>query len=635
MKTFATVRQIVEELEFEIVNKGDLDIIIDAPNIYQIGYELTGFIEKDSEELRNHIHICGTKEITYLEKLDNKFREKVIEEYMSASFPVLVFSQPAKIPEDFLEVAKRFNKNILRSKFKSSVTIRELKFFLSRKLATEEIYEDYVLLEIHGVGILLTGYEDAKLGVTIELIERGHRMITDKNVVIKRQGENNLVGMNRTKREFNNDHFYIENIKGNLLDVTNYFGVKSTRKSKKINILIVLEAWDEKKFYDRLGLDEEYQEFLGEKIPKITIPVRKGRNLAIIIETAALNFRLKRMGLNTPEYFLKETQKLIKNKKEGKAMAGDNKLSVYRIKNEFELKVIFGEEKLKDTFIETSNVYRPSLSISGYTENLEESSYLGIQVFSQVEFKFLASLDEETRIKNLKKYLSYKFPVLVLASGFHAPEYFVKLVKESGHILLRAPYKKASQIIANFNDYLESYFSPTVSLHGVFVELYGFGVLLTGKSGIGKSETALELIHRGHRLISDDIVKFSINTRGDIVGKAAALPFFMEIRGLGIIDIKTLYGLGAVRIQKRLDLIIELIENEQARYMSTPTEEMYSNEVLDVPVLKKELHISSGRNAAAMVEVMVMDHMSKVLGQKLKLEGDSLSYYKNLLERKI
>lgn len=629
MKSFATVREIAEELEFEIINEGDLETRIYEASIYQIGYELVGFFQKNTKELQNYIHICGTKEIDYLKTLNYEDRVKILDEYMSFSFPLLVFSSYSDIPEEFLESAKKYNKCVLKSKFKSSVTIRELKFLLSSKLAVEKIYPDYVLLEIHGIGILLTGDKDAKLGVTIELIERGHRMITDKNVVIRRFGENDLVGVNRIKRKLNQEHFYIENVKGNYLDITDYFGVKSTRRSKKINMLIVLEKWDDKKFYDRLGLDQEFEEFLGEKIPMITIPVKKGRNLAIIIETAALNYRLRRMGLNTPEYFLEQSQRIINEKKAGNIMKG-NKISVEKLKNEFQLKIILGEDKIKDTYIQTSNVYRPSLALTGYNDMLNQVDYMGIQVFSNVEFNFLDRLDEKTRKENLEKYLSFDFPLIVLTTGFHAPEYFIKMIKESGHILARAPYKKASQIIANFNDALESYFSPNVSVHGVFIELYGFGVLLTGKSGVGKSETALELIHRGHRLIADDIVKFSINTKGDIIGISGSLPFFMEIRGLGIIDIKTLYGLGAVRLKKRLDLIVELIENENAMYMSTPTEMIYSNEILDTPIRKKQLYISSGRNAAAMVEIMVMDHMSKMLGQKINPKV--LETYKNLLE---
>lgn len=615
MHTFTTVREIAEKLDLMVINEGNLDIKLDIPNLYQIGYELVGFLEKDSDELNKYINICGLKEVKYIETFDPARRDKIISEYMALGFPALIFSKDADIAEEFLVYAKRYNKNILKSKEKASVTIRKLKFFLSKTLSIEEIYPDYSLLEIHGIGVLITGDLDTKKDVMVELIEHGHRMITDKNVIIRRTGERELVGFNQKKRD-KNDHFLLEDIRGNYIDVTNHFGVKATRKEKQVNILVVLEKWDEKKFYDRLGLDEEYEYFVGEKIRKITLPVRKGRNLAVIIETAALNYRLRRMGLNTPLYFLKKSQELIKDRKEGKIMTGEKRLPINKIINEFDLELIYGEEKVEETFVKSTNVYRPSLSLIGFFDLISEAKEIGIQVFSPVEFKFLESLSEEEKICNLKKYLSYDFPAIVLTSDFTPPEYFMNAVKESGHILAVAPYKKASQIIANFNNYLDSYFSETTSVHGVLVELFGFGVLLTGRSGIGKSETALELIHRGHRLISDDIVRFYKDTQGDIIGKSADIPFFMEIRGLGIIDIKTLYGLSAVRITKRLDMIIELKGIENTDYMSTPTENTTIEEILGTPIKKKILEVSSGRNAAAMVEVIVMDHMSGVLGQK-------------------
>lgn len=616
MQTFITVREIVKGLNLEIINEGDLDLKIEIPNLYQIGYELAGFLEKDSEELNKYINICGLKESIYIETFDKIKKDKVISEYMTMNFPALIFSRDAIIAEEFLIYGKKYKKNILKTNEVTSTTVRKIKFFLSKMLSIEEVYPDYSLLEIHGIGVLLTGYSDARKAVIVELIERGHRMITDKNVVIRRTGERELIGYNKKQRE-KMDHFLLEGIRGNCIDITNHFGIKATRKDKLINMLIILEPWDEKKFYDRLGLDEEFEEFVGEKIKKITLPVRKGRNLAVIIEAAALNLRLRKMGLNTPVYFLKQSQELIKKKKEEKMMAGEKRLALSKLKAEFELNIILGEEQnLDEAYVTSTNVYRPSLSLIGFFDLLDEAKEIGIQVFSPVEFKFLESLSEEARIKNLKKYLSYSFPLIVLSDGFKPPKYFLDLVKESGHILAIAPYKKPAQIIANFNNYLDSYFSETVSVHGVFVELFGFGVLLTGKSGIGKSETALELIHRGHRLVADDIVKFYKDTQGDLIGKSADLPFFMEIRGLGIIDIKTLYGLSAVRINKRLDLIIELKGIENTDYMSTPTEHKLKQEILGTQVEKRILEVSTGRNAAAMVEVIVMDHMSGILGQK-------------------
>ena len=615
MYTYTTVREIVESLNLEVLNEGNLDLKIDIPNIYQIGYELVGFLDKESDELNKYINICSLKESRFIATFSKERKEKVISEYMSLDFPALIFTKDAIIAEEFYYYAKKHNKNILLSNEKASVTVRKLKFFLSKALSIEEEYENYSLMEIHGVGVLMSGYPNARKGVMIELLERGHRMITDKNLIIRRVGENDLVGYNSKKRE-KLGHFYLEDIKGGYVDVTDHFGVKSTRIEKKINIFIVLEEWNEKKFYDRLGLDVQYQDFVGEKIQIYIIPVRKGRNLAVIIETAALTFRLRRMGLNTPLEFLTKSQEIIeRKKKEREEDMNINRLPIAKLINEFDLEIKYGEDKVSNTYIKSSNVYRPSLSLIGFFDLIEEVTNIGIQIFSKIEFKFLENLCPSERENNLKKFLTYDIPMIVLTADANPPDYFFELVKRSGHILAISPYKKASQIVANFNNYLDSFFSETISVHGVLVELFGFGVLLTGKSGIGKSETALELIHRGHRLIADDMVKFFRDTQGDVVGKSAELPFFMEIRGLGIIDIKTLYGLSAVRLSKSLDLIIELQAIDSTDYMSAPSTHLYED-VLGKPIKKRILEISSGRNAAAMVEVMVMDHMSGLLGQK-------------------
>lgn len=615
MLTYTTIREIVDNLDLDVINEGNLDLKIDIPNLYQIGYELVGFLDKESDELNRYINICSLKESRFIATFSKERKEKVISEYMALNFPALIFSKDAIITEEFFYYAKKYNKNILLSHDKAAVLIRKLKFFLSKTLSVEEIYDDYSLMEIHGIGVLMSGYSDARKGVMIELLERGHRMISDKNIIIRRNGEKDLVGYNAKKRE-ERGHFYLEDIRGAYVDVTDHFGVKSTRKEKKINLLIVLEKWDEKKFYDRLGLDVEYENFVGEKLQKYVIPVRKGRNLAVIIEAAALAFRLRRMGHNTPLEFLTKSQEIIeRKKKERESDMGTNKLPIKKIINEFDLEVKCGEDRIASTYISSSNVYRPSLSLIGFFDLIEEVSNIGIQIFSKIEFKFLENLAEEERVVNLKKFLTYDIPMIVLTNDADPPEYFLDLVRKSGLILAVAPYKKASQIIANFNNYLDSFFSETISVHGVFVELYGFGVLLRGKSGIGKSETALELIHRGHRLIADDMVKFFRDTQGDIIGKSAELPFFMEIRGLGIIDIKTLYGLSAVRLTKRLDMIIEMEAVENTEYMSAPSTHLYED-VLGKPIKKRILEVSSGRNAAAMVEVMVMDYMATLLGEK-------------------
>lgn len=623
-----TIRDLKEHLNLDIINEGDLEYKIKVPSIYQIGYELIGFFEVD-EELNNYVHIYGRKEARFLSKFSAEERKNIFDEYFRHNFPALIATNESIIFPEMVESAKENNKTLLKSHMRTSATIREAKFFLSKRLGEEQMIDGYIFLDVMGIGVLLTGYEDAKLGVTIELLERGHRLITDNHLMMKRIAENDLEGYNRVDKSVMDSHFFLDNKKdGSKIDVTTLFGIKATRKMKRIDFLIVLEEWNEKKFYDRLGLDEVYEEFLGGKIPKLTIPVRRGRNLAIIIETAALNYRLKMMGVNSAEYFMKESQKLImanRRKQGDKCMNNGKVLTVKQLKNKFNLKVLLGEENLEDTVIETTSIHRPSLALAGYVENYKDAAYNGVQIFSKAEFKYLSTLPEEVRIKNLENYLQFKLPVLVLTADVDIPDYFYKLVKERNMILCRSSYKKASQVIANFNGYLETYFTPNISVHGVFLELYGFGVLLTGKSGVGKSETALELIHRGHRLIADDLVKFVKDTSGDIMGTAANLPYFMEIRGLGIIDIKTLYGLGAVRINKKLDIVIELKEQESENDYLTAVDYQNSNtDILGNRIPKMTLYISSGRNAAAMVEIAVMNLMASRLGhdpEKLYKEG--------------
>lgn len=616
-RKFPKVKDLADALGLVPLLDVSMDSEIRNQSIYRVGYELNGFFS-EGEELLININVLGRKEIGYLGRMDVERRREILNKYMSYSFPVLVVTLENEIVDEIVYIAQKYKKPVLKSNNKTIEFIRNAKFYLQKVLAEEMLIDEYILLDVYGVGLLLTGYEDARLGATVELLERGHKFITDTRLKIKNIANRFILGSNTADKENGDSHFYLFGKDRNDIDVTTHFGIKSTRKEKKINLLIELEKWDEKKFYDRLGLDELHEEFLGFKIPKVTLPVRKGRNLAIIIETAAINYRLKKTGVNSAEYFWKESKKLIEenreNKKRGLVVNDKTSMPVRYIKSRFSLNVLNGEEYLDTRYITTTGVYRPSLALTGYFDIYGEEGYKGLQLFTDTEFKYLESISEESREKNLERYLKEDFPAIIISGVKDIPNYFLDKIIERNIILLETKLDRPSHVVATFSAYLENYFAPSTSVHGVFVELYGFGVLLTGKSGIGKSETALELIHRGHRLIADDSVRFEKGVIGDITGRASKLPYFMEIRGLGIIDVKALYGVGAVRISKRLDIIIEMQELKSEDYLTAMDYQESTEVLLGTEVPKIKLYISSGRNAAAMVEIAVMNLMAKRMG---------------------
>jgi HPr kinase/phosphorylase len=618
LEKVVSIDTIREAFDLEVISSGvdfEKEIVISA--VHKPGAELTGFIIDDIHEIDNSIHILGKEEVTYINSLSNEKMKVNMDTYFTHNFPCIIISNELEVSNSFVELAYQYKKPILKTTLAIDNFIRELRKFLEKELAPEIVINRYVFLEIFGMGVLLAGYKSAVIGTTIELIEKGHRFVTGEMLTIKKTSEVTLMGENAYNNDSQTNNYFLKVGNEEKINIVEYYGIGATRNSKQINLVVNLEKWDEKKFYDRLGIDEETQYLLGVEIPKLNIPVRKGRNLAIIIETAAMNIRMKQNGQNPALYFLEETQKLIELNR--RKRIGDNKmgfikgLSIDELKDRFDFEVVSGEENMKDRHIFNSALHRPSLEFSGFYEVLQEGGYKKLQIISQSEFKYLERMDEARRIEVISKYMEYEFPAILIVDNQKIPEYFLNICKERGHVLLKSE-KSLSNLFIDITEHLEIFFAPTITLHGVMIEVYGFGVLLKGKSGIGKSETALELIHRGHRLIADDMVKLTKFPDGRLVGKAEKVPYFMEIRGLGIIDIKTLYGLGSIRESKKIDLVLELKEMVEDDYM---TKADYSEGTIDIMgenIRKVDLYISSGRNAASMVEIATMRLRAKKLG---------------------
>jgi len=286
-----------------------------------------------------------------------------------------------------------------------------------------------------------------------------------------------------------------------------------------------------------------------------------------------------------------------------------------------EFEIAFAPED-KEITLSTMSVSRPGLLLSGFTEYFAASR---VQVLGKSEMSYLASLPSEIRAERLESLFSKNIPCLIVSRGQKVSKEILDAARAVGTPVFRANGVTA-RIINDVTTYLNELLAPMDSRHGILLDVYGTGVMITGESGIGKSETALELIHRGHRLVSDDLIEFK-RVRDDIYGEAPAIiKHMMEIRGLGIIDVKAVYGVGAIKKHKRLELVIELENWASDKEYSRVGNSGLFETVLDVNVPKYLIPIMPGRNLAILIEVAVRDF-------RLKQEGyNTLSEIKKRME---
>ena len=302
--------QIIEKAKLENLTP-EIDISkikITQPDINRPALQLAGYLEHFEA---TRLQIIGFVEYTYMEGLEEKRKEEVFEQLLSNDIPAIVFCRELQPEPTFLKMAVEKGVPLLMTKKATSAFMAEIIRWLNVKLAPC-ISVHGVLVDVYGEGVLITGESGiGKSEAALELIKRGHRLVTDDVVEIRKVSDDTLIG---TAPDITKHFIELRGI--GIVDVKTLFGVSSVKDTQNIDLVIKLEDWDKDKEYDRLGLEEEYTEYLGNKVVCHSIPIRPGRNLAIICESAAVNHRQKKMGYNAAQELYKRVQNSLSKRRD-------------------------------------------------------------------------------------------------------------------------------------------------------------------------------------------------------------------------------------------------------------------------------------------------------------------------------
>ncbi|MBL0386954.1 HPr(Ser) kinase/phosphatase [Tumebacillus sp. ITR2] len=288
-----TTQELCKEFQLELVNVDSADIQrrIAVSDINRPGLAMAGFFTYHPEE---RVQVVGRTEITFFEALPEGLQKERAEQLCAyEQTPCLIVARGIDVPEKLLQAAVVHKLPVLRSSLSTTKLTGRLQSYFDRELALETLVHG-VLVDVYGIGILIQGSSGiGKSETALELVKRGHRLVADDAVEIRRVAENILEG---TSPELLRQLIEIRGL--GVLNVMTLFGAGAIRMRKDIEMVIQLQMWDDKAAYDRLGLDEETIKILDVEVPYLNLPVRPGRNLAVILEVAAMNYRLKRMGYN-------------------------------------------------------------------------------------------------------------------------------------------------------------------------------------------------------------------------------------------------------------------------------------------------------------------------------------------------
>ncbi len=286
-------------------------------------------------------------------------------------------------------------------------------------------------------------------------------------------------------------------------------------------------------------------------------------------------------------------------------------VSLEKIIERFKLENLTPELDVSEVKITQPDINRPALQLAGYFEHYEATR---LQIIGFVEYTYMASMTEDRKEKIFNQLLSCPIPVIVFCRELQPDPLFLKIAIEKKIPLLMTK-KATSAFTAEIIRWLNVQLAPCISVHGVLVDVYGEGVLITGESGIGKSEAALELIKRGHRLVTDDVVEIRKVSDDTLVGSAPEITkHFIEVRGIGIVDIKTLFGVSSVKETSQIDLVIKIEDwDRDKEYDRLGLEEEYT-EYLGNKLVCHTIPIRPGRNLAIICESAAVNHRQKKMG---------------------
>ncbi len=298
-------------------------------------------------------------------------------------------------------------------------------------------------------------------------------------------------------------------------------------------------------------------------------------------------------------------------------MTDTNGVPLKKMVSDFAIEVVFAASDYDQIQLTVEDISRPGLQIAGYMDHFEP---MRLQVIGNVEASYLQKLTQQERAVTLDRLMSYKFPALLIARNIPVDPQCLKMAQKHNVTVLRTS-EATSTIISSIIAYLRAKLAPRITRHGVLMEVYGEGVLLIGESGIGKSEAAVELLKRGHRLIADDAVEIRKIAENSLVGSAPDLiKNYIELRGIGIINVAKLFGVGAVKSENEINLVVNIVSwDPQQAYDRLGLEDQHI-ELLGAQLPMITIPIKPGRNLAVILEVAAMNNRQKKMGYNAALE---------------